>query len=82
MLDVKSLSIEFHDRSLPETVVNQFSLKLDEGDIVGVVGESGSGKSMSALAICGLLSRHDMKKSGEISSPRLHRPPSRLPAPR
>ena len=33
---------------------------------MGLVGESGSGKSMTALAIAGLLSRHDMKKTGQI----------------
>ena len=66
MLEVKNLNIEFHDHSLPETVVYRFNLSMQEGDIVGVVGESGSGKTMSALAICGLLSRRDMKKEGEI----------------
>ena len=39
---------------------------MEEGDIVGLVGESGSGKSMTALAIAGLLRRHDMKKTGQI----------------
>ncbi len=66
MLEIKDLNIEFHDHSVPETVVYDFDLEMEEGDIVGIVGESGSGKTMSALAICGLLSRHDMKKSGEI----------------
>ena len=66
MLEVNHLSIEFHDHQLPETVVNDFSLKMNEGDIVGLVGESGSGKSMTALAIAGLLSRRDMEKKGEI----------------
>ncbi len=66
MLEVKDLNIEFHDHSVPETVVYDFDLHLEEGDIVGIVGESGSGKTMSALAICGLLSRHDMEKRGEI----------------
>ena len=66
MLEVKDLNIEFHDHSVPETVVYDFDLVLEEGDIVGIVGESGSGKTMSALAICGLLSRHDMGKRGEI----------------
>ena len=32
----------------------------------GIVRESGSGKSIKAMAIAGLLRRHDMKKSGEI----------------
>ena len=66
MLDVKDLNIEFHDHLVPETVVHQVSFHMDAGEIVGLVGESGSGKSMTALAIAGLLSRHDMKKTGEI----------------
>ena len=66
MLDVIDLNIEFHDHLLPETVVYDFDLHMDPGDIVGLVGESGSGKSMSAMAIAGLLSRHDMKKRGQI----------------
>jgi len=66
LLKVTDLNIEFHDHIVPETVVYDFDLTLDEGDIVGLVGESGSGKSMSALAIAGLLSRKDMKKRGEI----------------
>ena len=37
-----------------------------EGDFIAIMGESGSGKTMSALAIAGLLSRHDMEKSGKI----------------
>ena len=66
MLDVVDLNIEFHDSDVPETVVYDFDLHMDEGEIVGLVGESGSGKSMSALAIAGLLSRKDMTKRGSI----------------
>lgn len=66
LLTVKDLNIEFHDHLIPETVVYDFDLELNKGDIVGIVGESGSGKTMSALAIAGLLSRHDMKKTGQI----------------
>ena len=66
MLDVIDLNIEFHDHIIPETVVYDFDLHLNEGEIVGIVGESGSGKTMSALAIAGLLSRKNMKKSGRI----------------
>ncbi len=66
MLDVIDLNIEFHDHITPETVVYDFDLHMDEGEIVGIVGESGSGKSMSALAIAGLLSRKQMKKRGQI----------------
>lgn len=66
MLEVKDLNIEFHDHLIPETVVYDFDLVMNPADLVGLVGESGSGKSMSALAIAGLLRRHDMKKTGEI----------------
>lgn len=66
VLEVRDLNIEFHDHLIPETVVYDFDLTLMKGEIVGLVGESGSGKSMSALAIAGLLSRHDMKKTGQI----------------
>ena len=66
LLSVKDLNIEFHDHLTPETVVYDFNLSLEEGEIVGIVGDSGSGKTMSALALAGLLNRKDMKKSGKI----------------
>ena len=66
LLKVTDLNIEFHDHLIPETVVYDFDLEIERGEAVGLVGESGSGKSMSALAIAGLLSRHDMKKRGSI----------------
>ena len=66
ILDVTDLHIEFHDHDRPETVVEDFDLMLEEGEIVGIVGESGSGKSMSALAIAGLLKRHALTKKGRI----------------
>lgn len=66
LLEIKHLNIEFHDHDAPESVVNDVNLQLKKGEIVGIVGESGSGKSMTAMAIAGLLRRHDMKKTGEI----------------
>lgn len=66
LLEIRHLNIEFHDHDKPESVVHDFNLTLQQGEIVGIVGESGSGKSMTAMAIAGLLRRHDMKKSGEI----------------
>lgn len=66
LLEVDKLSIEFHDHLIPERVVSDVNFTLNEGEILGIVGESGSGKSMTAHAIAGLLSRHDMKKTGEI----------------
>ncbi|WP_051227098.1 ABC transporter ATP-binding protein [Butyrivibrio sp. MC2013] len=66
ILSVSDLHIEFLDHERPEVAVEDFDLELSRGEIVGLVGESGSGKSMSALAIAGLLPRHDLYKSGRI----------------
>lgn len=66
LVSVRDLNIEFNDHDRPETVVHDLDLDIERGEIVGIVGESGSGKSMTALAIAGLLNRHDMKKRGSI----------------
>ena len=66
LLEIKDLSIEFHDHDVPERVVHDVSFSLAEGEILGIVGESGSGKSMTAMAIAGLLKRHDVEKKGTI----------------
>lgn len=66
MLLVEDLCIKVHDKKTTDTLVYDVDLKMEKGDILGIVGESGSGKTMTALAIAGLLSRHDMEKSGRI----------------
>lgn len=81
MLEVSRLRVVFHDRAEPFTAVENFSLQMKRGEIVGVVGESGSGKSMTALAIMGLLRRSTVTVSGSISfegADLLHMPRSRL----
>lgn len=67
MLKVEDLCIKIHDRNSVETVVKDVDLEMQRGDILGIVGESGSGKTMTALAIAGLLSRHNMEKSGNLT---------------
>lgn len=66
LLKVENLNIEFHDHDAPERVVNHLDLQLEQGGILGIVGESGSGKSMTAMAVAGLLRRHDMTAEGKI----------------
>ena len=66
LLDVSHLTIEFHDQSQSVMAVRDVSFQMEQGEILGIVGESGSGKSQTALAIAGLLSRHDIEKSGQI----------------
>lgn len=66
LLKVENLNIEFHDHDMPERVVCSLDMELKKGEILGIVGESGSGKSMTAMAVAGLLKRHDMKAEGKI----------------
>jgi peptide/nickel transport system ATP-binding protein len=51
LLDIRNLQIRF----AAAEAVRGVSLRLDEGEVLGLVGESGSGKSATALAIMGLL---------------------------
>jgi peptide/nickel transport system ATP-binding protein len=51
VLEIRDLRVHF---SATEAVAG-VSLRLDEGEVLGLVGESGSGKSATALAILGLL---------------------------
>lgn len=66
MLEVRDLSIVFHDGAQPFTAVKDFNLEMETGEIVGIVGESGSGKSMTSHAIMGLLRRKGVEISGQI----------------
>jgi peptide/nickel transport system ATP-binding protein len=51
VVDIRDLSIHF----AATEAVRGISLRVDEGEVLGLVGESGSGKSATALAILGLL---------------------------
>jgi len=55
LLDVRDLSVAFHQPSGTSTAVNRVSFSIRRGQCVALVGESGSGKSVSALSILKLL---------------------------
>ncbi len=55
LLSVKNLLVEFKTRAGIAKVLNNVSLDVHSGEILGVVGESGCGKSMTALSIMGLV---------------------------
>src|SRR5437879_13087295 len=56
-LAVSNLHVALDQHGRPAPVVDDLSLDIQEGEIVGMVGESGSGKTMTALAILRLLTR-------------------------
>ena len=51
LLEIDRLSCRFGE----VTAVDQVSLSVSEGELLGLVGESGSGKSTLGRAICGLV---------------------------
>ncbi|MGO4706247.1 ABC transporter ATP-binding protein [Microvirga sp. 2MCAF38] len=55
LLEIENLSVEFPTQGGIMRAVDGVSLKLEEGEVLGVVGESGSGKSVSMLALMGLV---------------------------
>jgi dipeptide transport system ATP-binding protein len=55
LLEIQNLSVEFPTQGGVLRAVDEVSLKLDEGEVLGVVGESGSGKSVTMLALMGLV---------------------------
>jgi microcin C transport system ATP-binding protein len=55
LLDVRDLSVAFHQGGKTFTAVNRISFSLAKGETLAIVGESGSGKSVSALSIPKLL---------------------------
>jgi peptide/nickel transport system ATP-binding protein len=55
LLDVEGLSVEFVTIDGRVRVLNEVSLDVRQGEIVGIVGESGSGKTTLGLTIPGLI---------------------------
>lgn len=51
MLEIEKLTVYFGDRC----VLDNVSLSVRQGEVLGIVGESGSGKTMTALSVMGLL---------------------------
>ena len=65
-LEVDSLTVEFPTRRGVLTAIDDVSIQIAPGEILGVVGESGAGKSITGLAVLGLLEAPGRIANGEI----------------
>ena len=66
LLTIKNLCIEFPSRHGNELAVDNVSLDLIPGEILGLVGESGAGKSTIGNGVVQLLSAPGRISSGEV----------------
>ena len=62
MLEIEKLTVCFGDRC----VLDDVSMSVKRGEVLGIVGESGSGKTMTALSVMGLLDPQAQIKGGSI----------------
>src|SRR3954464_2470117 len=55
LLEIANLTVDFPSHSGTLRAVDGVSLRVDQGEVLGIVGESGSGKSVTMLALMGLV---------------------------
>ena len=66
LLLVKNLTVVFKTRFGEVPVIDDVSLSIAPGEILGIVGESGCGKTMTSLAIMQLMPEQGIVTSGSI----------------
>jgi peptide/nickel transport system ATP-binding protein len=67
LLDVHNLSVEFPTRRGVLRALDEVSVAIEAGEILGVVGESGAGKSLTGSAIIGLLEPPGRVTGGSVT---------------
>ena len=55
LVDIKNERLSFFTPAGEVKALNDVSIRMREGEVLGIVGESGSGKSVTALSVMGLL---------------------------
>ena len=67
LLQVRNLRVQFVTRRALLTAIDDVSLEIAQGEVLGVVGESGAGKSLTGAAIIGLLEPPGRITGGQIT---------------
>ena len=66
LLEIKNLSVNFPSRRGQVAAVNQVSISVEKGEVLGLVGESGAGKSTVGNSVINLLEPPGYISGGEI----------------
>ncbi len=66
IVDIKDLHLSFFTPAGEVKALNGVSLRIMEGEVLGVVGESGSGKSVSGYSLMGLVQSPGRITGGEV----------------
>lgn len=64
LLEIKNLKVQYNTDEAIVYALNDFSLDLGKGEILGVVGETGAGKTTMALSIMKLIPEHVAEVTG------------------
>ncbi|HQR21968.1 MAG TPA: ABC transporter ATP-binding protein [Burkholderiaceae bacterium] len=67
LLEIESLEVEFPVGGRVLRAVDDVSLSVGEGEVLGIVGESGSGKSVTMLALMGLIAYPGRLKARRVT---------------
>jgi len=66
ILQIENLRVEFPTRRGTLVAVDDVSLAIARGEVLGMVGESGAGKTLTGLAVIGLLEPPGRIAAGEV----------------
>lgn len=74
LLNIQNEHLSFFTDAGEVKALNDVSIQMNEGDVLGIVGESGSGKSVTAYSIMGLTDRAGRLVGGtiEFNGHRIH----------